>query len=169
MRIDDPWYDTLASDRDGGRGGPPEPGTDGGPALSADPRAAGRVARLAVHRSTAFREVRRRHRRFVLPAAACLLACQLAHAVAFAAAPGLMARTPGGGPLTVGMAAALAQPAAALVAVRAYLGHARLHRDAAALELRWYTRDQAHQAAGAGAVRAARTATPRGDLRKPAR
>ncbi|MTE21352.1 DUF485 domain-containing protein [Streptomyces sp. TRM43335] len=156
MRIDDPWHDTLASGRGEGDGGLPAPGpgvetartrSNGGAGSHADARAAARTAaRLAVHRSAAFEEMRRRHRRFVLPAAGCLLLGHLAYAVASVAAPGLMARAPGGGPLTVGTLAALAQPVIALVVVRAYLGHARLHRDGTALELRWYAQDLARSA-----------------------
>lgn len=159
MRIDDPWYDTLASGRGEGCGGPPSPDPGAGsararPGAGGDARAAARTtACLAVHRGAAFREARRRHRRFVLTAAACLLTCHLAYAVASATVPDLMARTPGGGPLTVGTLAALAQPVVALVVVRAHLGHARLYRDGTALELRWYAQDLAHSAsAGTGGV-----------------
>ncbi|MDG9703455.1 DUF485 domain-containing protein [Streptomyces sp. DH37] len=158
MRIDDPWYDTLASgwgeEHDGPAAPAPRPPAPGAGA-PADTRTA---AFLAVHRSAAFQEARRRHRRFVLPACAAFLACQLAYAVAVGAAPGLLDRPLGGGPFTVGTAAFLAQLAAVSLPAWAYARHARLYRDGTALELRWHTQDLARTADG-----------PAPDRRSPAR
>ena len=150
MRIDDPWYDTLAS----GRGGrhdecaPPAVPAPGRPEAGTAGRDAHATARLAVHRSAAFQEVRRRHRRFVLPAGAVFLAWYLAYVVTATAAPGLMGRPLGGGPFTVGVLAGLTQFATAFLLAWAYARHARLHRDRTAFELRWHAQDLARTADG---------------------
>ncbi|GHG45066.1 DUF485 domain-containing protein [Streptomyces griseocarneus] len=89
-----------------------------------------------VHRSPAFREVRRRYRRFVLPATAAFLGWYLAYVLAATLAPGLMAR-PVAGAVNVAMVAGLAQFATTFLLTWAYARHARLRRDPAAMELRW--------------------------------
>ncbi|MEU8549407.1 DUF485 domain-containing protein [Streptomyces roseoverticillatus] len=89
-----------------------------------------------VQRGAAFREVRRRYRRFAFPAAAGFLLWYLAYVVTAIAAPGLMARQVAGA-LNVAMLAGLAQFATTFLLTWAYARHARLHRDPAALELRW--------------------------------
>ncbi|WP_229898762.1 DUF485 domain-containing protein [Streptomyces hiroshimensis] len=89
-----------------------------------------------VQRGAAFREVRSRYRRFAFPAAAAFLLWYLAYVVTATAAPGLMAR-PVAGALNVAMLAGLAQFATTFLLTWAYARHARLHRDPAALELRW--------------------------------
>lgn len=143
-RLDDPWYDTLAS-------GWAEPDdTDSGPRCTRPPAAgetgpAEDVSTAAevytkVHGSAAFQEVRRRHRRFVFPAVAAFLIWYLAYVVAATTAPGLMAR-PVVGTLNVAMLAGLAQFATTFLLAWAYARHARLRRDRAALELRWVTQE----------------------------
>ncbi|MFI2073334.1 MULTISPECIES: DUF485 domain-containing protein [Streptomyces] len=89
-----------------------------------------------VHRSPAFREVRRRYRRFAFPATAAFLGWYLAYVLAATLAPGLMAR-PVAGAVNVAMVAGLAQFASTFLLTWAYARHARLRRDPAALELRW--------------------------------
>lgn len=102
---------------------------------------------LEVQNSPAFREVRRRYRRFVGPAAAAFLLWYLAYVVAATTAPGLMAR-PVAGALNVAMVAGLGQFLTTFLLTWAYARHARLHRDRAALELRWETQEMTR-----GAVR----------------
>ncbi|MEU1672831.1 DUF485 domain-containing protein [Streptomyces roseifaciens] len=89
-----------------------------------------------VQRGAAFREVRSRYRRFAFPAAAAFLLWYLAYVVTATAAPGLMARQVAGA-LNVAMLAGLAQFVTTFLLTWAYARHARLHRDPAALELRW--------------------------------
>ncbi|NEE33559.1 DUF485 domain-containing protein, partial [Streptomyces sp. SID7982] len=108
MRLDDPWDDVPAP----GRGD--QDGTGGAAALDAS-GAAGPASRpsaadiyLEVHRSDAFREVRRRYRRFVAPAALAFLLWYLAYVVAATTAPALMAR-PVAGAVNVAMVAGLGQ------------------------------------------------------------
>jgi uncharacterized membrane protein (DUF485 family) len=91
---------------------------------------------LAVQRSGAFQDVRRRYRRFVVPASAAFLTWYFAYLIAATAAPGLMAH-PVAGALNVGMLAGLGQFATTFLLTGAYVHHARLHRDPAALDLRW--------------------------------
>ncbi|OEV29534.1 hypothetical protein AN219_16005 [Streptomyces nanshensis] len=110
---------------------------------------------LAVQRSDAFQQVRRRYRRFVLPVSALFLIWYLAYVVTATAAPELMAR-PVAGVFNVAMAAGLAQFASTFLLTWAYVRHARLRRDALALELRWETQDMARAYAGAPAPRTAR-------------
>lgn len=135
MRIDDPWYDVLASGRrercDGPATSGPEPSGTG-----ADAPAAGR---LAAHHGTAFREARRR-RRSALPTAAVLLWC-LVCPVAVAVAPDLLGRPPVDGPLTVGLLVGIAQLPVALLAARAYTRPVRPERDGTTLEPRRCVRD----------------------------
>ncbi|MER7396142.1 DUF485 domain-containing protein [Streptomyces sp. NPDC000151] len=177
VRLDDPWYDTLASGR-GDRGAaaredggvpaqraagwadaddteretadataedgpdlswpsPPAQRTDV-PGASGDP--AHEEVYLAVQRSAAFQEVRRRYRSFVVPATALFLTWYLAYVIASVTAPGLMARQVIG-PLNVAMLAGLGQFATTFLLTWAYARHARLRRDRAALDLRWETQD----------------------------
>lgn len=131
-RVEDPWYDALAS----GCGEPDD--TDSG-ARRARPPAA-REVYTGVHGSAAFQEVRRRYRRFVFPAVAALLLWYLAYVVAATTAPDLMAR-PVVGTLNVAMVAGLGQFATTFLLTWAYARHARLRRDRVALELRWVTQE----------------------------
>lgn len=126
----------------GGRGQPPGEG-------SGEAHAA---VYLAVQRSEAFQQVRRRYRRFVLPVSAAFLLWYLAYVTAATAAPGLMAR-PVAGVFNVAMAAGLAQFASTFLLTWAYVRHARLRRDEAALELRWETQDMARTRPGVSAPR----------------
>ncbi|RAJ59009.1 uncharacterized membrane protein (DUF485 family) [Streptomyces sp. Amel2xB2] len=169
MRTDDPWYDALASGP--GEHDPPPSGTTAtalpapaavtapsvassapGPADGADAHAA---VYLAVQRSDSFQQVRRRYRRFVLPVSVAFLVWYLAYVVAATAAPGLMAR-PLAGVFNVAMAAGLAQFASTFLVTWAYVRHARLRRDALALELRWETQEMTRLHAGAAASPAVR-------------
>ncbi|MEU0085844.1 DUF485 domain-containing protein [Streptomyces sp. NPDC006274] len=141
VRLDDPWCDALASgwsDRDGtgapAPDGPPDPGD--GPAAA--PSAADIY--LEVQRSEAFQEVRARYRRFVVPACAAFLLWYLAYVVAATTTPGLMAR-PVVGAVNVAMVAGLAQFLTTFLLTWAYVRHARLRRDRAALDLRWDTQE----------------------------
>lgn len=131
-RLDDPWYDALAS----GWGEPDD--MDSRP-RRANPPAAEEVY-TEVHGSAAFQEVRRRYRRFVFPAAAAFLLWYLVYVVAATTAPDLMAR-PVVGVLNVAMVAGLAQFATTFLLTWAYARHARLRRDRVALELRWVTQE----------------------------
>ncbi|MFE2293946.1 DUF485 domain-containing protein [Streptomyces sp. NPDC059452] len=140
VRLDDPWYEASAAGWDGaeGAGGT---ATDGGPGPE-EPRPGPDAAEiyLAVHRSAAFREVRRRYRRFVVPAALAFLLWYLAYVVAATTAPGLMAR-PVVGAVNVAMVACLGQFLTTFLLTWAYARHARLRRDRAALDLRWDTQE----------------------------
>ncbi|MFJ7190757.1 DUF485 domain-containing protein [Streptomyces bacillaris] len=155
MRFDDPWYEASAAGWDEGDGR--DGAADGGASSPGGPRPAPGVAEiyLEVHRSEAFREVRRRYRRFVVPAALAFLLWYLAYVVAATTAPGLMAR-PVAGAVNVAMVAGLGQFLTTFLLTWAYARHARLRRDRAALDLRWdtqeLTRGLTEQRAG-GAVR----------------
>ncbi|MGW6569120.1 DUF485 domain-containing protein [Streptomyces sp. NPDC054975] len=152
VRIDDPWYDALASGW-GESADAETPGAEAaGPAAGAAVTAAGGVPRqqadggaaaiyLEVQRSPAFQEVRSRYRRFVIPAALAFLLWYLAYVVAATAAPGLMAR-PVVGMVNVAMLAGLGQFLTTFLLTWAYARHARLRRDRAALELRWTVFDE---------------------------
>ncbi|MCP9205620.1 DUF485 domain-containing protein [Streptomyces sp. HD1123-B1] len=131
-RLDDPWYDALAS----GWGEPDD--TDSRPRRVSPPAA--EDVYTEVHGSAAFQEVRRRYRRFVFPAAAAFLLWYLVYVVAATTAPDLMAR-PVVGALNVAMVAGLAQFATTFLLTWAYARHARLRRDRVALELRWVTQE----------------------------
>ncbi|WP_435851540.1 DUF485 domain-containing protein [Streptomyces thermolilacinus] len=100
---------------------------------------------LEVRRSPAFQEVRRRYRRFVGPATVLFLAWYLGYVVAATTAPGLMAR-PVVGAVNVAMVACLGQFLTTFVLTWAYARHARVHRDRAALELRWDTQQMTREA-----------------------
>ncbi|MFG2628812.1 DUF485 domain-containing protein [Streptomyces sp. NPDC048473] len=140
MRLDDPWYDALASgwgELDGtgsfAPAGPP------GPAEPQPGHSAADIY-LEVQRSEAFQEVRRRYRRFVIPATLAFLVWYLAYVVAAITAPGLMAR-PVAGAVNVAMVAGLGQFLTTFLLTGAYARHARLRRDRAALDLRWETQE----------------------------
>ncbi|WP_430542446.1 DUF485 domain-containing protein [Streptomyces iconiensis] len=152
MRLDDPWYDALASGRGEHREAARTTAADVPPQeRHVRRRPASRDARgdvyLTVQRSAAFQQVRRRYRHFALPASAAFLTWYLAYVVLATSAPGLMAR-PVAGVLNVAMAACLAQFATTFLLTWAYVRHARLRRDRLALELRWETQDMT-RAAGA--------------------
>ncbi|MEU8828266.1 DUF485 domain-containing protein [Streptomyces sp. NPDC048636] len=131
-RLEDPWYDALAS-------GWGESDDTDDRTRRAGPPAAEDVY-TEVHGSAAFQEVRRRYRRFVFPAAAAFLLWYLVYVVAATTAPDLMAR-PVIGVLNVAMVAGLAQFATTFLLTWAYARHARLRRDRVALELRWVTQE----------------------------
>ncbi|MFI5770867.1 DUF485 domain-containing protein [Streptomyces sp. NPDC051658] len=140
MRLDDPWYDALASgwgELDGTGSFAPM-----GPPGPPDPRRGHSAADiyLEVQRSGAFQEVRRRYRRFVIPASIAFLVWYLVYVVAAITAPGLMAR-PVAGAVNVAMVAGLGQFLTTFLLTGAYARHARLRRDRAALELRWETQE----------------------------
>lgn len=181
MRTDDPWYDALASGW-GDDDAPPAaaagtaraapvreaPAHDeqarAAPAHDEQARDEQAAVYLAVQRSAAFQQVRRRYRRFVLPVSVAFLAWYLAYVVAATAAPELMAR-PVGGVVNVAMAAGLAQFASTFLLTWAYVRHARLRRDELALELRWETQDLARTRTGGSDPRGAPRSAPRSDLR----
>jgi uncharacterized membrane protein (DUF485 family) len=159
IEYDDPWHDTPVSQDDALATGCDAPasgrGDAGGgttaPATAVPtPRAAVRgPARgavtaadvyLEVQRSAAFREVRSRYRRFVVPAVAGFLLWYLAYVVAATSAPRLMAR-PVAGAVNVAMLAGLGQFLTTFLLTWAYARHARLRRDRAALELCWDTQE----------------------------
>ncbi|MFJ3704715.1 MULTISPECIES: DUF485 domain-containing protein [Streptomyces] len=139
LRLDDPWDEAAAA-------GWHEP--DGAGAMAVDGRLRpveqrGHTAAevyLEVQNSPAFREVRRRYRRFVVPAATAFLLWYLAYVIAATTAHDLMAR-PVAGVLNVAMVAGLGQFFTTFLLTWAYARHARLHRDRVALELRWETQE----------------------------
>ncbi|MEV3946549.1 DUF485 domain-containing protein [Streptomyces halstedii] len=148
----DPWYDEPdparggqdggAAVTEGGRSGPgAEPGRGpAGTCLEAEPGRSAADIYLEVQRGPAFQEVRRRYRRFVVPASAAFLLWYLAYVVAATTAHDLMAR-PVAGALNVAVLAGLGQFLTTFLLTWAYVRHARLHRDRAALELRWDTQE----------------------------
>ncbi|EMF22351.1 hypothetical protein H114_31067 [Streptomyces gancidicus BKS 13-15] len=143
MTYDDPWYDALAS-------GWGESAAAAPPSARPEPKAAPAAADiyLEVQRSAAFQEVRRRYRRFVVPGAVAFLVWYVAYVVTATTVPGLMAR-PVAGALNVGMLAGLGQFLTTFLLTWAYVRHARLRRDRAALELRWDTQELARGRGGA--------------------
>jgi uncharacterized membrane protein (DUF485 family) len=148
LRYDDPWYDALASGwgesagaRMSAQGGVPSARREGETAV-----AAADVYR-EVQSSEAFQEVRRRYRRFVVPAFAAFFAWYVGYVVAATTAPQFMAR-PVAGAVNVAMAAGLGQFLTTFLLTWAYARHARLRRDRAALELRWNTQELARGANG---------------------
>ncbi|KOV20440.1 DUF485 domain-containing protein [Streptomyces sp. XY152] len=142
VRYDDPWYDALASGW----------GESVGPAEAEAPpparRADGADVYLEVQCSAAFQEVRGRYRRFVGPAVLAFLAWYVAYVVTATTAPGLMAR-PVAGAVNLGMLAGLGQFLTTFLLTWAYVRHARLRRDRAALELRWDAQERARGRGGA--------------------
>ncbi|GAA4897628.1 DUF485 domain-containing protein [Streptomyces coeruleoprunus] len=139
-RIEDPWYDALASgwgelDETSAAAGAAPPA----PPAPARPHSAADIYR-EVQRSSAFQQVRSRYRRFVVPAGLAFLGWYLAYVVAATAAPELMARRVVGA-VNVAMLAGLGQFLTTFALTWAYTRHARVHRDSAALELRWDTQE----------------------------
>jgi uncharacterized membrane protein (DUF485 family) len=143
-RIDDPWYDALASGWGEGDGG--ETPVVPGPARPPQQRRAAADIYLEVQRSAAFQEVRARYRRFVVPAVLAFLAWYLAYVVAATTAPSLMSH-PVAGAVNVAMVAGLGQFLTTFALTWAYVRHARLYRDRAALDLRWDTQELTRGAA----------------------
>ncbi|MEU1089901.1 DUF485 domain-containing protein [Streptomyces sp. NPDC005576] len=139
-RLDDPWCGAPATGR-GEQDGAEAVVPDASPVPGA-PRSDLSAADIyrEVQRSEAFREVRRRYRRFVVPATVAFLLWYLAYVVAATGAPGLMAR-PVAGAVNVAMVAGLGQFLTTFLLTWAYARHARLRRDRAALELRWDTQE----------------------------
>ncbi|WP_328536270.1 DUF485 domain-containing protein [Streptomyces sp. NBC_00344] len=138
VRLDDPWYDALASgwgELDG-TGSPAVVPAQAAPELS---RSAADIY-LEVQSSAAFQEVRSRYRRFVVPAVSAFFAWYVAYVVLATTAPGFMAR-PVTGAVNVAMVAGLGQFLSTFVLTWAYARHARLRRDRAALDLRWDTQE----------------------------
>ncbi|CAL9399491.1 hypothetical protein SUDANB6_01425 [Streptomyces sp. enrichment culture] len=138
----DPWYDVLASGR-GRAAGVDAPGA-AVPEVCREPGKGHRAAAgvyLEVQRGPAFRDVRSRYRRFVVPALLAFLGWYAAYVVAVATAPGLMAR-PVTGAANVAMLAGTGQFLTVFALTWAYCRHARLRRDRAALELRWEIQDR---------------------------
>jgi uncharacterized membrane protein (DUF485 family) len=144
-RYDDPWYDALAAgwgEVDGT--GTPAPAVPA-PRPEQEPRTADIY--LEVWRSAAFREVRSRYRRFVIPGLAVFLTWYVAYVVTATTAPGLMAR-PVVGAVNVAMLAGLGQFLTTFLLTWAYARHARLRRDRAALDLRWDTQELTRSTGG---------------------
>ncbi|MGW0615050.1 DUF485 domain-containing protein [Streptomyces sp. NPDC002788] len=141
LRYDDPWYDALASGWGESAGvEAPAPTVVPSARKGGETGAAAADVYLEVQRSEAFREVRRRYRRFVVPASAAFFAWYVGYVVAATTAPSLMAR-PVAGAVNVAMVAGLGQFLTTFLLTWAYARHARLRRDRAALELRWDTQE----------------------------
>jgi uncharacterized membrane protein (DUF485 family) len=138
---EDPWYDALASgwgELDGtGVHTPVVPA-----AREGQERVAFRArdVYLEVQRSAAFQEVRSRYRRFVVPGVAVFFSWYVGYVVTATTAPGFMAR-PVVGAVNVAILAGLGQFVTTFLLTWAYTRHARLHRDRAALDLRWDTQE----------------------------
>lgn len=139
LRVDDPWYEGLASDwgEPDAVGGTPAPVVA---ARDAAPEHTASSIYLEVQRSAAFQAVRSRYLRFVVPAVTVFLVWYFAYVVAATTAPGLMGR-PVAGAVNVAMLAGLGQFLSTFLLTWAYVRHARLCRDRAALELRWETQE----------------------------
>ncbi|MEU6919139.1 DUF485 domain-containing protein [Streptomyces olindensis] len=141
LRYDDPWYDALASGWGESAGaGAPAPAVVPSARVEGKAGAAAADVYLEVQGSEAFQEVRRRYRRFVVPAFAAFFAWYVGYVVAATTAPELMAR-PVAGAVNVAMLAGLGQFLTTFLLTWAYARHARLRRDRAALELRWDTQE----------------------------
>ncbi|BCL27222.1 DUF485 domain-containing protein [Streptomyces aurantiacus] len=148
VRIDDPWYDALASgwgELDGT--GAPAPVVPPARGRQEDRGTRAADIYLEVQRSAAFQEVRSRYRRFVIPAAAVFLTWYVAYVVTATTAPAFMAR-PVAGAVNVAMVAGLGQFLTTFLLTWAYARHARLRRDRAALDLRWDTQELTRAVAG---------------------
>ncbi|MFI5796916.1 DUF485 domain-containing protein [Streptomyces sp. NPDC051677] len=148
LRYEDPWYDALAS----GWGESATTVTEVTEVPGARrERGTGAVAAaqvyLEVQRSAAFQEVRSRYRRFVVPAVAGFFVWYVAYVVTATTAPAFMAR-PVAGAVNVALLAGLGQFLSTFLLTWAYARHARLHRDRAALELRWDTQELTREARG---------------------
>jgi uncharacterized membrane protein (DUF485 family) len=138
VRLGAPWYEALSdewADPDGGVAVPAQ----GGPRDDGSPRTAADIY-LEVQRSAAFRQARSRYRRFVVPASLAFLGWYVAYVVAATVAPGAMGR-PVVGAVNTAMLAGLGQFLTTFLLTWAYVRHARVHRDRAALELRWTVLD----------------------------
>ncbi|MGW3266721.1 DUF485 domain-containing protein [Streptomyces sp. NPDC001056] len=154
-RHEDPWYDPQAlgwseSDGTGTMPAPAVPPAPSVPSARGERDASATRARdvyIEVQRSAAFREVRGRYRRFVVPGVTVFLGWYVAYVVAATTAPRLMAR-PVVGAVNVGMLAGLGQFLTTFLLTWAYARHARLRRDRTALELRWNTQELAREARG---------------------
>ncbi|MFJ3597197.1 MULTISPECIES: DUF485 domain-containing protein [unclassified Streptomyces] len=140
VRLDDPWDDVPAPGQGDQDGAGCAATLDVSGADGPDLRPVPSEIYLEVHRSEAFREVRRRYRRFVVPAALAFLLWYLGYVVAATTAPALMAR-PVAGAVNVAMVAGLGQFLTTFLLTWAYARHARLRRDRAALDLRWDTQE----------------------------
>ncbi|MFE6406570.1 DUF485 domain-containing protein [Streptomyces sp. NPDC057837] len=141
LTYEDPWYDALASGWGESEGaGTPVPGAVPSPREEGGAGAAAADVYLEVQHSAAFQEVRRRYRRFVVPAFAAFFAWYVGYVMAATTAPELMAR-PVAGAVNVAMVAGLGQFLTTFLLTWAYARHARLRRDRAALELRWDTQE----------------------------
>ncbi|MFD6416544.1 DUF485 domain-containing protein [Streptomyces sp. NPDC060194] len=138
VRLDDPWYDALAAGWGESDGSAPVPAPR--PPAAEAPRTTEGDVYLEVQHSAAFQEVRRRYRRFVLPASVAFFGWYVAYVVAATTAPDLMAR-PVLGAVNVAMLAGLGQFLTTFLLTWAYARHARLRRDRAALDLRWDTQE----------------------------
>ncbi|MEN8652407.1 DUF485 domain-containing protein [Streptomyces sp. 21So2-11] len=142
VRFDDPWYDALASgwgELDG-TGAPAPVAPPAADAVgSAHAHSAAEIY-LEVQASAAFQEVRSRYRRFVVPATLAFFTWYFAYVVAATTAHDLMAR-PVFGAVNVAMLAGLGQFLTTFLLTWAYVRHARLRRDRAALDLRWNTQE----------------------------
>ncbi|MGC5563722.1 DUF485 domain-containing protein [Streptomyces sp. FR-108] len=150
VRIDDPWYDALASgwgELDGT--GAPAPSVPPARGEREDLSARTADIYLEVQRSAAFQEVRSRYRRFVIPAVAVFFTWYVAYVVTATTAPDLMAR-PVAGAVNVAMVAGLGQFLTTFLFTWAYARHARLRRDRAALDLRWDTQELTRGVTGGG-------------------
>ncbi|MFJ5733331.1 DUF485 domain-containing protein [Streptomyces paradoxus] len=150
LRYDDPWYDALASgwgesSVDGAQAQPmvPSARTEG------EMGAAAADVYLEVQRSAAFQEVRRRYRKFVVPASVAFFAWYVGYVVTATTVPELMAR-PVAGAVNVAMVAGLGQFLSTFLLAWAYARHARLRRDRAALEVRWDTQELTRGMSGSG-------------------
>ncbi|AMW15554.1 hypothetical protein A4E84_29970 [Streptomyces qaidamensis] len=150
LRYDDPWYDALASgwgesSSDGAQAQPMVPSAR----TQGETGAAAADVYLEVQRSAAFQEVRRRYRKFVVPASVAFFAWYVGYVVTATTAPELMAR-PVAGAVNVAMVAGLGQFLSTFLLTWAYARHARLRRDRAALELRWDTQELTRGVSGGG-------------------
>ncbi|MFE9681376.1 DUF485 domain-containing protein [Streptomyces sp. NPDC006285] len=150
VRIDDPWYDALASgwgELDGT--GAPAPTLPPARGERQDHSARAADIYLEVQRSAAFQEVRSRYRRFVIPGVAVFFTWYVGYVVTATTAPAFMAR-PVAGAVNVAMVAGLGQFLTTFLFTWAYARHARLRRDRPALDLRWDTQELTRGVAGGG-------------------
>ncbi|MFI5819862.1 DUF485 domain-containing protein [Streptomyces rishiriensis] len=148
LHYEDPWYDALASGWGESAAAGPHEGEVPAARREREPGAAAAAqVYLEVQRSAAFQEVRRRYRRFVLPAVLGFFLWYVAYVVAATTAPGLMAR-PVVGAVNMALLAGLGQFLSTFLLTWAYARHARLRRDRAALELRWDTQELTRGARG---------------------
>ncbi|MFF1544862.1 DUF485 domain-containing protein [Streptomyces sp. NPDC058291] len=148
LHYEDPWYDALASGwGESAAVSPPVSEVPAARRRRETGAAAAAQVYLEVQRSAAFQEVRRRYRRFVVPAVLGFFVWYVAYVVAATTAPEFMAR-PVAGSVNVGLIAGLGQFLSTFLLTWAYARHARLRRDRAALELRWDTQELTRGARG---------------------